>query len=327
MTRCIRPLQVLLDDVGLGEGTSAVNGVLASAGETVLGGNTINAVGGVDVLDKGELPAGGTTLAGGDGRGSKEVLPDAEPALAVLGLDLVTVAHPVPVPAPEGGRVMHTDGVDGLDLKAGTLEAVHNETERGTGVGTGEDILVHEQTPDQVLVLPRLAETSDLQEESTVVVEHVVNLGQERREVADTDVLGHLETGDLLVSTLNTGSIAVVTAQNATLGLLNTGLAETVVTPGSLVTTKGDTSNVSTVVGGSVLGEGTPATAEIEDLVTGLDANLLTYNSQLVILELLKSLLLVDITDNTGGVDHAGTEEPSVEVITPVVVVTDLLLV
>jgi hypothetical protein len=145
--------------------------------------------------------------------------------------------------------------------------------------------------------------------------------------VADTDVLGHLETGDLLVSTLNTGSIAVVTAQNATLGLLNTGLAETVVTPGSLVTTKGDTSNVSTVVGGSVLGEGTPATAEIEDLVTGLDANLLTYNSQLVILELLKSLLLVDITDNTGGVDHAGTEEPSVEVITPVVVVTDLLLV
>jgi hypothetical protein len=140
-------------------------------------------------------------------------------------------------------------------------------------------------------------------------------------------VLGHLETSDLLVSTVNAGRIAVVTADNATLGLLNTGLTETVVTPGSLVATKSDTSNVSTVVGGSILGEGSPTTAEIEDLITGLDSNLLTDDSQLVILELFKSLLLVDITDNARGVNHAGTEEPSVEVITSVIVVTNLLLV
>lgn len=62
--------------MGLGEGASAVNGILASLGEAVLGGDTLNTVGRVDVLDKGELPAGGTTLAGGDGGGSKEVLPD-----------------------------------------------------------------------------------------------------------------------------------------------------------------------------------------------------------------------------------------------------------
>lgn len=251
----------------------------------------------------------------------------AEPALSVLGLDLVTVAHPVPIPAPEGSRVVHTDGVDSLDLKASSLKAVHNETKRGTGIGTGEDVLVHEETPDQVLVLPRLAETGDLQEESTVVVKHVIDLRQESREVADTDVLSHLETGDVLISTLNTRSIPVITADDAALILLNTSLAEAVVTPGSLVAAESDTGDMSAVVSGGVLGEGSPSAAKIKDLVTGLDANLLTNDSQLVVLELLEALFLVDITDDTGGVNHAGTEEPSVEIITSIVVITDLLLV
>lgn len=251
----------------------------------------------------------------------------AEPALSVLGLDLVAVAHPVPVPAPEGSRVVHTNGINSLDLKASALEAVHDEAKRSTGVSTGEDVLVHEKTPDQVLVLPGLAETSDLQEESTVVVEHVVNLRQERREVADTDVLSHLETSDVLVSTVNAGSIAVVTAQNAALILRDTSLAKTIVTPSSLVTAKSDTGNVGAVVGRGVLSKGSPAAAKIEDLVTGLNTNFLTNNGQLVVLELLKGLLLVDVTDDTGCVDHAWAKEPSVEVVTAVVVITDLFLI
>lgn len=63
----------------MGAGESAVgtvDGGLASTSETVLGGDALNAVGRVDVLDQGELPAGGTALAGGDGGGSQEVLPD-----------------------------------------------------------------------------------------------------------------------------------------------------------------------------------------------------------------------------------------------------------
>lgn len=222
---------------------------------------------------------------------------------------------------------MHTDGVNGLDLEAGTLQAVNDEAKRSRGISTGEDILVHEKTPDEILILPRLAETSDLQEEDTVVIEHVVDLGQEGGEVADTDVLGHLKAGNLLVSTLNAGSITVVGADDAALRLLNTSLAETIVTPGSLVTTKSDTSDVGTVVSGSVLGESAPATAKVKHLVAGLKVDLLTNHSQLVVLQLLQGLLLVDVTNDTGSVDHAGAKEPSVEVITSVVVVTDLLLV
>ena len=63
--------------MGLREGAvGARNGSLTGTGKAELGLDALNTVGGVDVLDEGELPAGGTTLAGGDGGGSKEVLPD-----------------------------------------------------------------------------------------------------------------------------------------------------------------------------------------------------------------------------------------------------------
>jgi hypothetical protein len=42
---------------------------------------------------------------------------------------------------------------------------------------------------------------------------------------------------------------------------------------------------------------------------------------------LLEGLLLVDIRNDTGGVDHTWAQEPAVEVIASVVVVTDLLLI
>ena len=66
-------------DLGLGGREDGLCGLLCSlesTRETELGVDTLDTVSGVDVLDKGELPAGGTTLAGSDGRGSKEVLPD-----------------------------------------------------------------------------------------------------------------------------------------------------------------------------------------------------------------------------------------------------------
>ena len=159
---------------------NGVNRGLAGSSEAILRVDTLNTVGGVDVLDEGDLPAGSTTLAGSDGGSSKEVLPDlnnvslmlinlmqekgayAEPSLAVLGFDLLTVAHPVTVPPPESGRVVNANRVNALDLKTGTLEFVDDEAKGSASVGTGENVLVHEETPDEILVLPRLAETSDL---------------------------------------------------------------------------------------------------------------------------------------------------------------------
>lgn len=249
------------------------------------------------------------------------------PAVAVLGLDLVGVAQPVAVPVPQGRRVVHTDGVDSLDLKTSSLETVDNEAQGSARVGAGEDVLVHEQTPDEILVLPGLAETSDLQEEDSIVVEHIVDLRQESGEVAHTDVLGHLQAGDLAVAARHAGSITVVRAQNTALLIGDASVAQTLVAPSSLVTAEGDTGDMGAIVNGSVLSQRAPATAEVQNGVTGLDADLLADDGQLVVLHFLEGLFLVDVADQTGGVDHAGAEEPSVEVITAVVVVTDLLLV
>lgn len=61
-------------------GASAVTHILGSrlAGriETELGLNALNAVSGVDVLDQSKLPAGSTTLAGGDCGSGQEVFPN-----------------------------------------------------------------------------------------------------------------------------------------------------------------------------------------------------------------------------------------------------------
>ena len=60
-----------------------VNSSLAGPSQTELGVNALNPVGRVDVLDKGNLEAGSSTLAGSDSRVSQEIFPDLQ-ALACL---------------------------------------------------------------------------------------------------------------------------------------------------------------------------------------------------------------------------------------------------
>ena len=222
---------------------------------------------------------------------------------------------------------MNTDGINVLDFETSALKLVDEETKGSGSVGTWEDVLVHEQTPNQVLVLPRLAQTSDLKEEDTVIVEHVVNLLEESTKVANTDVLGHLQASDLLKALLGDLDIAVIVAENSALGFWNAALAKTIVTPSGLVSTKSDTGDGRAVVDTGKLGQGTPTTADIEHGLAGLETDLFANNGKLVVLQLLQRLFLVDVRDNTRGVDHPWTEEPAVEIITTVVVVSDLLLI
>ena len=143
----------------------------------------------------------------------------------------------------------------------------------------------------------------------------------------DTDVLGHFQTGDLVVLSRWDGNITVIHAKNAGLLLWNTSLAKPVVTPFGLVATESDTSSMSTVVDGGILGEGSPAASNIKQTLSLLQVDLLTNDFKLVVLNLLKSLLPRDVGNDTGSVDHARSKEPSVKVITSVIVVTDLFLI
>ena len=104
----------------------------------------------------------------------KEAYP--EPPLSILRFDLVPVGHPIPVPSPQRRGVVHANGVDALDLEPGAFQPVDEPAQRRRRVRPGEDVLVHKEAPDQILVLPAFPDAGDLQEEDAVVVQHVVDL-------------------------------------------------------------------------------------------------------------------------------------------------------
>lgn len=292
-----------------------------------MGWDLATTVKGVEVLVEGDLEDRGRTLASNNDTVGEEVGPDAVPPGAVLGGDLCLVGDPVLVPPVDGGRVVDTKNITRLDFEACALELVDDPSEVERCVGSREDVFVHKDTPDQVLELPALAETSDLEDKDTVVGEKVVDLLEESTVAAETDVLSHLEAGDLVVVALGSGDFTVVHAEDAALRLGDTVLTETLSCERSTSLGKSDTSNVDTIVLGSVGSKSSPSTANVEHTVSRLEVELVTDHVELVVLKLLKSLLAVDVTDNTRGVDHTGSKEPRVKVVSSVIVVADLVLV
>lgn len=70
-----------------------------------------------------------------------------------------------------------------------------------------------------------------------------------------------------------------------------------------------------------------PAATNVQQPVSLLQTNLLADDGELVILELLKSLFLVRVSNDARGVDHARTKEPGIEVVATVIVVPNLVLI
>jgi hypothetical protein len=87
------------------------------------------------------------------------------------------------------------------------------------------------------------------------------------------------------------------------------------------------TSDIGSVVLGGVGDQRSPSTSNVEHPVALLQVEFLANHVELVVLELLEGLLLVDVGDDTGSVDHSGSQEPRVKVVASVVVVSDLVLV
>ena len=228
---------------------------------------------------------------------------------------------------------MYPDGVDRFDFEARTLEFVDHVSQRGAGVCAGEDVFVHEQAPDQVFVLPVFPQPGDLEVEDAVVVKQVVDLSKEAGEFAHADVLGHLQAGDFLVLGAwlvvgrGDGDVAIVHAEDSRLGVRNAAGKQAVVAPFSLISAECDARSVGAVVDARIFGQRAPATADVEQRLSRLQTNLLTYDGEFVVLQLLEGFLVVDVRDDARGIDHAGAEEPGVEIVAAVVVVADLFFV
>ena len=159
---------------------------------------------------------------------------------------------------------MDPDRIDPLDLEPGAFQLVHEPAQRRRRVRAGEDVLVHEEAPNQILVLPAFADAGDLQEEDAVVVEHVVDLFEEGGEVLDADVLGHFEAGDFIVAAGRDGDVAVVHAEDPALAFLDAGFSQGIVAPCCLVSSEGDSRRVGSVGGAGVFGERSPTTADVK---------------------------------------------------------------
>ena len=99
-----------------------------------------------------------------------------EPPFPILGFNLVPIRHPISIPPPQRRRIVNPNRVDAFDLEPRAFQFIDEPAQRARRVGSGEDVLVHEEPPDQVLVLPAFADAGDLQEEDAVVVEHVGDL-------------------------------------------------------------------------------------------------------------------------------------------------------
>lgn len=207
-----------------------------------------------------------------------------EPSLAILGNDLFAVGHPVTVPPPDCSGIVNTDGINRLDLKASAFELVDSPTKRCRRISSGKDVLVHEKTPDQILVLPWLSQTGVLHEEDTIVVQHTVDLRKETREVAHTNVLRHLKTSDFVVTASWCRDVTVVHAEDLALLFWDAIFAQSSVSPSRLIASEGSTSNASAEVLAGKTSECTPAAANIKHGLSALETDLLANNGHFVVL-------------------------------------------
>ena len=129
--------------------------------------------------------------------------------------------------------------------------------------------------------------------------------------------LSHLETNDLGEGTLLRGDFSVIHAKySGTAGVTVIG-PDPIVAELGLILAESNASNFASVVLVSESSESTPPTSNVEQAIVGLEVEFLANHGQLVVLELLKAFLLLDVQNDTRSIDHAGTEEPLVEIIAP----------
>lgn len=149
-----------------------------------------------------------------------------------------------------------------FDLPPSALKAADVVSKRSGRVSTRKYVLVQEKPPDEVLVLPRLAQTRELDVHRTVILKHIIALTEERRESANTHMLTHLDLGNLVEFPCR--DITVVHTQDVALTLGDTRAAEGVVAPGGLVSGKGSARDMRAVVDAGKLSEGAPAATDIQ---------------------------------------------------------------
>lgn len=122
--------------------------------------------------------------------------------------------------------------------------------------------------------------------------------------------LGHLETDNLGEVTGAAWNFSVVHAKDTCLVRSDAVGLDALIAELGLVLAEGDTCDVAVVVFSRVCREGAPAAANVEKTIFGLEIELRADKTEFVILKFFEGSILVSVSDDTGGIDHAWAKEP-----------------
>ncbi len=291
------------------------------------------------------LPARRRTLAGGDHAVCEKELPHAKQALTrqrlALGVNLtgengVLARHPVVVPLVQRVRVVATDFFHRLHGKPRQLQLPNVPVQGSGGIGTGENVLVHEETPGDVLPVGALAQTGDLHEERPLGLggHALANLLKVRvDEIVEADMFCHFNRCDFVKGTIRRNVTVVHVQDFRVLAAFGPGRVVAV-----LLALRGErnTRRLRAVFARGVAHQSAPPATDVKKRLVLLELKLVAYRLVLVELCLLEgavgggsmviSVVRVkqrDFLEDAGGVVHGVTHEGVKESVTTIVMFFD----
>ena len=124
--------------------------------------------------------------------------------------------------------------------------------------------------------------------------------------------LSHLETDNLGEVAGTPWNFSVVHAENTCLVRGDAIGLDALIAEFSLILAECDACDVAVVVFSCIRGQGTPATAYVEETIFRFEIELRADKTEFIILKLFEGGILISVGDDTGGIDHAMAKEPGV---------------
>jgi hypothetical protein len=240
-------------------------------------------------------------LAGDEVAPAEEQAPDAVPTFAIFFDYFFTIGAPVLVPFEDCDSVVYTTILNAMDFKTGAFKLVNNPIEWAGCICARENIAVHEQPPDKVLVLPAAAKASYLQIEDAVFLEQCTYLVEESLVVLDTNVLRHLKASDSIIF-FRRRDFAIVFADPGYAVLYSLTLGS-ILRPINLFLGQRDACGMRFEVLCSMTDESAPSAANIQVLCLRFQLHIFAYGVHFTLLCLLKRFLL-GIYKHSRGINH-----------------------
>lgn len=200
------------------------------------------------------------------------------------------------------------------NLESCSFPLLAHPRQRQTRISPWKHLFGHEQTPQQILLLPGPPQTRDLQLEQTVVVQHVLHLVTEPLLVGDPDVLAHFHaTYSVLFLVWQIPSVHDVDTHFALYPQFDGFALDEV----GLFLAEGHTRGSHVVVLCRVVDQSTPAAPKVQMLQPRLHLHHLADLVQLPLLSYLQVSLFVR-EEYSAALEAPAVQEPPLKVVSSV---------